>query len=108
MRIDPAAAGELDDVPDDVPDDAPAGALDVVLEVEEPDDEQPPISAAIAAIATPHTANRVRSSLDMVLIALPPRERPREPIHVEASTTKLRPARLMGNVTSGSWPDQGP
>jgi hypothetical protein len=85
MRIDPPVAAALDEVPEDAPDEAP----DDVLEVEEPDDEHPPISAAIAAIAIPHTANRVRSSLDMVLIALPPRERPREPILVRPRRRSL-------------------
>jgi hypothetical protein len=76
---DPPAAGALEDVPADVPEEV---LDDDALEEVEEDDEHPPISAAITATATPHAAKRVRSSLDMVLIALLSGERPREPIHV--------------------------
>jgi hypothetical protein len=41
--------------------------VDVLEDEEVLDDEQPLISAAITAIATPHAAKRARPSVDMIL-----------------------------------------
>jgi len=98
--LDPVAAGVLEaDVL--VAGVLEADVLEDVLEVEELDDEHPPISAAITAIDTPHAAMRARPSLDMVL-TLSFREKGR----ANRSPLNPRPARLRQNVPAYRRHDQ--